>query len=110
MAVAPAVAAAIPGWIDWFAIPQNTRAKWIGLLHGLGNGIGVIGLFGASWFFRMSDPVNPPPIAFWLSAAGMALSSVTAWLGGELVDRLGIGVTPGAHPDAPSSLTRSSAH
>ena len=29
--------AAIPGWIDWFAIPSNTRAKSVGLLHGVGN-------------------------------------------------------------------------
>ncbi len=25
------------GWIDWFAIPTGTRAKSVGLLHGLGN-------------------------------------------------------------------------
>jgi hypothetical protein len=29
---------------------------------------------------------------------------VTGWLGGELVERLAIGVDPGANPDAPSSL------
>jgi len=32
------------------------------------------------------------------------LGGVTGWLGGELVDRLGIGVDAGANPDAPSSL------
>ena len=26
--------AAVPGWIDWFAIPAGTRAKSVGLLHG----------------------------------------------------------------------------
>ena len=36
---------------------------------------------------------------------GAGLSVVTAWLGGELVDRLGVGVYDGAHLDAPSSLT-----
>ena len=35
-------------------------------------------------------------------AVGMAV--VSGWLGGELVERLGIGVHEGAHPDAPSSL------
>ncbi|MDB5243254.1 MAG: hypothetical protein JWP57_3879, partial [Spirosoma sp.] len=29
--------AAIPGAIDWFAIPDGTRAKRIGKFHGLGN-------------------------------------------------------------------------
>jgi hypothetical protein len=28
----------------------------------------------------------------------------TGWPGGELVDRLSVGVDEGAHPDAPSSL------
>jgi hypothetical protein len=29
----------------------------------------------------------------------------TAWAGGELVERLGVGVDPGANLDAPSSLS-----
>ncbi|SFC87753.1 DUF2231 domain-containing protein [Spirosoma endophyticum] len=29
--------AAVPGWIDWLAIPASTRAKRIGLIHGAGN-------------------------------------------------------------------------
>jgi hypothetical protein len=33
------------------------------------------------------------------------LGAVTGWLGGELVDRLGVGVDDGAHLDAPSSLS-----
>jgi hypothetical protein len=40
-----------------------------------------------------------------LSLAAVGLSLVTAWLGGELVDRLGVGVDDGANLDAPSSLT-----
>jgi hypothetical protein len=35
----------------------------------------------------------------------LALGTVAAWLGGELVDRLGVGVDDGAHLDAPSSLS-----
>ncbi|HEY6006153.1 MAG TPA: hypothetical protein VIV57_24950 [Anaeromyxobacter sp.] len=30
---------------------------------------------------------------------------VSGWLGGELLDRLGVGVDEGAHLDAPSSLS-----
>src|SRR5437588_9287495 len=39
---------AVFGTIDWWAIPNNTRAKRIGLLHGVGNVV-VVGLFIASW-------------------------------------------------------------
>ena len=40
-----------------------------------------------------------------LSFAGFVLAGVTGWLGGELVDRLGVGVDDGAHLDAPNSLS-----
>ena len=43
-----AVVAAPFGLIDWVAIPEGTRAKRIGMWHGLGN-LAVAGLFGASW-------------------------------------------------------------
>ena len=35
----------------------------------------------------------------------MLLALVTAWAGGELVERLGVGVDEGANLDAPSSLS-----
>jgi uncharacterized membrane protein len=54
---------------------------------------------------RAAAPEAPPVGAFVLALAGGGLVVVTGWLGGELVDRLGIGVHDGAHPDAPSSLT-----
>src|SRR5688572_18132803 len=41
--------AAIPGTIDWLTvIPSATRAKSVGLIHGLGNVV-VLMFFGASW-------------------------------------------------------------
>ena len=36
------------GWIDWFAIPSGTRAKAVGLAHGLTN-VTVLILFAVSW-------------------------------------------------------------
>jgi uncharacterized membrane protein len=102
--------AAIFGLIDWLAIPSDTRAKSVGLYHGLGNVVVVI-LFGASWFLRMNDPDNlPSTMALVLSFAGIALGTVTGWLGGELVDRLGVGVDPGANLNAPNSLSDQPAH
>lgn len=99
------VVASVPGWIDWTGIPRGTRAKAIGLVHGLGNGIGVLGLFGASWYFRKDDPTSPPDLALLLAVLGFLTGGVTAWLGGELIERLGIAVQPGANPNAPSSLS-----
>ena len=95
--------AAVFGLIDFLAIPNGTRAKRIGAMHGIGNVI-VVALFAASWWLRRDDPLRPETIAIALSVAAAALAGVTGWLGGELVDRLGVGVDDGAHLDAPSSL------
>ena len=95
------------GWIDWFAIPQGTRAKSVGLWHGVGNMV-VLLLFIGSWLLRFAVPELPSVFALVLSFAGAALSLITAWLGGELVDRLGVGVDPGANLNAPSSLSEKS--
>jgi uncharacterized membrane protein len=92
------------GWIDWFGIPPGTRAKSIGLWHGAGNVV-VLLLFVASWFVRVDLPERPDALALALSFTGAGLALVTGWLGGELVDRLGIGVDKGAHSNAPSSLS-----
>jgi len=103
-----AIIAAPFGLIDWLAIPSNTRAKTIGAIHGLGN-VFVLALFLVSCLLRYSSrvPYEPPTLAFVCSFAGFALAAVTGWLGGELVDRLSIGVDDGAHVNAPNSLTHS---
>ncbi|HKG92251.1 MAG TPA: DUF2231 domain-containing protein [Gemmatimonadaceae bacterium] len=98
------LAAAPFGTIDWTKIPAGTRAKRVGALHGVGNVLVVV-LFAASWLLRRDDPRAPEALALALSFAGAGLALVTGWLGGELVDRLGVGVDEGAHLDAPSSLS-----
>jgi uncharacterized membrane protein len=95
--------AAVFGLIDWLAIPEGTRAKRIGLLHGGGNVVVVL-LFVGSWLLRRDDPGTPETTAIVLSALAVLLALVTGWLGGELVDRLGVGVDEGANLDAPNSL------
>ena len=96
--------AAIFGLIDWLAIPSRTRAKSIGLYHGAGNVV-VVALFAASWFLRWNVGEHFPSLmAVLLGGLGLILGVVTGWLGGELVDRLGVGVDEGAHVNAPSSL------
>ena len=97
--------AAIPGWIDWMKIPAGTRAKRIGLVHGAGN-IVVTALFALSWFLRSNATGWEPDVwSLVCSFAGVALAGTTAWLGGELVERLGVGVDEDANLNAPSSLS-----
>ena len=96
--------AALPGLVDYLAIPAGTRAKRVGALHGLGNVV-VLGLFAVSWLVRRDVPEAPPMAAWLLGFAGLGLAGVTGWLGGELVNRLGVGVDDGANLDAPSSLS-----
>jgi uncharacterized membrane protein len=92
------------GFIDWLGIPGGTRAKRIGALHGVGNVLVVV-LFAASWFMRSDNVTVPEGLALLLSFAGAGLALITGWLGGELVSRLGIGVSDGANVNAPSSLS-----
>jgi uncharacterized membrane protein len=97
--------AAVFGFIDWLAIPAKTRAKSIGLWHGVGNVV-VVALFAVSWLTRRPVEGHLPTLAASvLGIVAIVLGAVTGWLGGELVDRLGVGVDDGAHLDAPSSLS-----
>jgi uncharacterized membrane protein len=97
--------AAVFGLIDWIAIPAGTRAKRIGLFHG-GANVVVVLIFAIVLFMRRETPdATPTTSLFLLEVVGLALGSVAGWLGGELVDRLGVGVDDGAHLDAPSSLS-----
>lgn len=91
------------GVIDLVAIPHGTRAARVGMLHGLGNVI-VLVLFVGSWALRRANGHEPTSFALVLSFSACALVLLTAWLGGELVTRLGIGVSDGAHANASSSL------
>jgi uncharacterized membrane protein len=101
--------AAVFGLWDWFAIPSDTRAKRVGLLHGGGNVVVVV-LFLIAWSLRLNARVGtteyaPNGVPIVLEVIALVLALVTGWLGGELVERLGVGVDPGAHVQAPSSLS-----
>jgi uncharacterized membrane protein len=98
------LAAAVFGLIDWLAIPSGTRAKSVGLWHGATNVV-VVALFSVSWLLRLDAPGEPGIVPIVLSFVGVGLASLGGWLGGELVDRLGVGVAEGAHLNAPSSLS-----
>jgi uncharacterized membrane protein len=97
-----ALVAAPFGFADWLRIPQGTRARRVGAMHGGGNLVLVV-LFIASWLLR-ADSGAASATSLVLSLAGVALAMVTGWLGGELVERLGVGVYDDAGLDAPTSL------
>ncbi len=97
--------AAVFGLRDWVAIPSGTRAKRIGLFHGALMVVVVL-LFSAVWLARTALPdYAPTTLLLGIEGAAIATALVGGWLGGELVDRLGVGVDDGAHLDAPNSLS-----
>ena len=99
------LAAAVFGLWDWLAIPWGTRAKVVGLWHAAGNLV-VVALFSTSWLLRRKHPARPPgALIAALEGAGLSVGLVSGWLGGELVDRLGVGVDQGAHLNATNSLS-----
>ena len=105
LGVAGGLLAAVFGLIDWLAIPSATRAKRIGLLHGFVNVL-VVAAFASAWLMRRGTiDLAPDTNVFLLEVGGLLLGTVGGWLGGELVDRLGVGVTEGANLNAPSSLS-----
>lgn len=100
-----AVLAAATGLLDWMNIPRGTRARRIGLWHGLGNTV-IFVLFVAVWFYRLGTAGHVvEPLWFVIELIAVGLGGITCWLGGELVDRLGVGVAEDANLDAPSSLS-----
>lgn len=98
------LAAAVFGLIDWLAIPSGTRAKAVGLWHGASNVL-MVALFAVSWLLRAGAPGDPGALAITLSFVGVGLASFGGFLGGELVVRMGVGVSEGANLNAPSSLS-----
>jgi uncharacterized membrane protein len=102
--LAGAILAALTGLADFTRIPGRTRAKRVGRLHGVLNSVMVV-LFLIAWLIRLGKyDYNAGPASFGLQVAGLVVGSVAAWLGGELVDRLGIGVAEDANPNASSSI------
>src|SRR4030095_8990917 len=103
------------GLLDYLAIPSGTRAKYVVMWHGLGN-VFVLLMFAVSWWLRYASTVPgnsdvhvPSAAALVLSFAGFVLAGITGWLGGELVDRLGVSVDEGANVNALNSLVSSTA-
>ena len=90
-----AIAAAVPGFIDWLAI-KNGDVKKVANWHARLN-VAALVVFAISFFLRLgsySDLVGRRlTVPFLLSLVGVILISISGWLGGELVFRYGLGQT-----------------
>ena len=91
-----ALAAAVPGLIDWTGLRDREVTK-IANWHARLN-IAALIVFALSLYFRMQrgshlvgDHLTIP---FILSAVGMVLIGISGWLGGEMAYRYGVGVAP----------------
>jgi uncharacterized membrane protein len=99
------VLAASVGAVDLLAIPAGTRAKRIGVSHAAVN-LAVVLLFAAIWTVRMAaNERGAGGALFAIEVVALAGVGLGAWFGGELVDRLGVGVDNDAGLNASSSLS-----
>jgi uncharacterized membrane protein len=90
-----AVAAAVPGIIDWLSI-RKPEVKVVANWHARLN-IGALLIFALSLYFRTRSGAlltYGVKIPFFLSLLGMILIGISGWLGGELAYRYGVGVAP----------------
>jgi uncharacterized membrane protein/nitrite reductase/ring-hydroxylating ferredoxin subunit len=91
--VITALAAAVPGIIDFFyTVPPKSTGKKRAAKHGLLNLTQVI-IFFSAWLLRKDESI-PGHYIIGLEAMGMIILSVAGWMGGTLVFRNQIGVDP----------------
>ena len=89
-----AVAAAMLGFLDLFAIPSGTRAFRTGLLH-MALNLTVVAVFAGSLLARrdrLEQPDGVPAGLIAVSAVALAVLAVSGWLGGTLAYRYGVRV------------------
>lgn len=87
------VIAAGAGIIDFMSVAR-ARSMGIAWAHAIGNVV-VIGLVLINFLIRRDNPADPPMQAILLSSIVFAILLITAWLGGEMTFRHGIGVSRG---------------
>jgi uncharacterized membrane protein len=99
--IAGALAAALLGFLDLFAIPTGTRAFRTGLTH-LALNLAVVVLFAIGLALRhghLHDPSGTPVGLIVLAGVSLALLGASGWLGGKLTYRYGVRVV-GDHEQA----------
>ncbi|HEY0700878.1 MAG TPA: DUF2231 domain-containing protein [Micromonospora sp.] len=104
------VLAALAGTFDLRAIPRGTRANRVAVTHALIN-TGVLLLFAGAWAVRATAEYRSAGAGLLaIELVALVGAGFGAWFGGELVDRLGVGVDPDADLNATNSLRARSAN
>lgn len=87
-----ALVAALTGALDYNRIPDQSPARRVGLLHG-GLNIVAFTLFAVNLWLRALEmnAITTPISSVVISAIGVALVGVSAWLGGHMVYDYGVG-------------------
>jgi uncharacterized membrane protein len=89
-----ALAAAMVGFLDLFAIPAGTRAFRVGLIH-MSLNLVVTGAYVGNFFWRHGSYTNGHAVAggpLALTVVSLALLGVSGFLGGKLAYRYGVRV------------------
>jgi uncharacterized membrane protein len=89
-----ALAAAIPGLIDYFGPVQRVEElRKTAFTHGAIN-LTVAMIYAVNWWFHANGANYGAPLALAvaLNVVGFGMLAVSGWLGGELVFRMGMGV------------------
>ena len=93
-----AVAAAVPGLIDWLSIKDKAVVK-IAKWHARLNVIALL-IFAASFYLRTTSGASlvsgSETIPVLLSMLGVVLITISGWLGGEMVFKHGVAVDSGS--------------
>jgi len=89
------------GLVDWLGVPKGTRARRIGLWHGLANAA-VLALFIAAWIGRVVVDGRAASVPwFVVQVVALGGAAYAGWLGGELVALPGVVGGPGARAALP---------
>ena len=106
-----AVAAAVPGLIDWLSLTDKAVVK-IANWHARLNVIALV-IFAGSFYLRTTSGASfiegSYTIPFALSVLGVVLITISGWLGGEMVFKHGVAVSSGSGAAAEKSGTETKA-
>lgn len=111
-AIGTGLLAAAPGLWDQLYLPPS-RAKRVGWVHGIANVISLV-LYGAAVAVQRGQAKQYGGVArgsmtaWFILTAGIGISGFAGFLGGELVNRLGVGVDEKADLNAKLSVTHGS--
>lgn len=89
-----ALAAALVGFLDLFAIPAGTRAFRTALLH-MSLNLGITVAYAVGFWWRQGDYADGDPVGggqLALSAVSLAALTVSGYLGGKLAYHFGVRV------------------